>query len=74
MLDVRVKMGVELSTDHHLLVCSLIASGKAAGAYTNVQDQEILPSKVESPGGQRRKKDLPKSVTVDAEDLADGND
>jgi len=50
VLGVRVKRRAELSTDHHLLVCNLIASGKAAGAYTNVQDQVILPNKVGGPG------------------------
>ena len=35
-----------------------LAFVKAAGAYTNVQGQEILLNNVAGPGGQRRKKDL----------------
>jgi len=41
-----------------LLAGLQLASGKTFGAYTNVQDQEILPNKVGGPGGQRFKKDL----------------
>jgi len=40
------------------------ASGKTFGAYTNVQDQVILPNKVGGPGGQRFKKDLCGQRTV----------
>jgi len=54
MLDIRVKRGAELSSDHHLVV----RLKKNNNAYMIVQDYKVLLNKVEGPCGQRCKEDV----------------
>ena len=56
VLDVHLKRGAELLTDHRLMVCHLCLKKNRAYAY--VQDYEVLLNKVGGPAAQGCKKYL----------------
>ena len=72
VLDVRVKQGVEMSTDHHLIVCSPQFSKPWLNRKSCIQCS--LQDQIGDPGEQRFKETVASSMATKFQQLSEVSD